>query len=135
MASKMLRALWLVALLAAVSGGARAAECATCSGSGLAGCATCSDGNTGYKSYYGADASGWRQTAPPIFTNYYVPPSCCGPGAMLYVSPLPVPPLTGHTYVTYQPWMPHEFMYHHHRTYYKWHPRGGNYTKVRAFWW
>jgi hypothetical protein len=124
MATKMLRALG-AAVLVALSANAANAQFA----------GTCSDGTTGYVSFYGQDASGWHQTAPPLFTNYYVPPTPCGPGALLYVSPLPVPPHVGHTYVTYQPWMPHESMYHHHRTYYKWHPRGGNYTKVNAFWW
>ena len=30
-------------------------------------------------------------------------------GVEMYVSPLPVPPNVGHTYVTYQPFMPHEY--------------------------
>jgi hypothetical protein len=86
----------------------------------------------------------WRQTAPPIFQNYYVPPPACGPGgsisgaglpAQLYVSPLPVPAHVGHTYVTNQVFMPHEYMYKHHRTYYRWHDRGGNYTKTRVWFW
>lgn len=86
----------------------------------------------------------WRQTAPPVFQNYYVPPPACGPGgsvtgaglpAQLYVSPLPVPAYVGHTYVTNQAFMPHEYLYKHHRTYYRWHDRGGNYTKTRVWYW
>jgi hypothetical protein len=78
----------------------------------------------------------WHQTAPPLFANYYVPPHAYGGvGAQLYVSPLPVPPHVGHTYITYQPFMPHEYMYRHHRTYYRWHDRGGNYTRVQAYFW
>ena len=38
-------------------------------------------------------------------------------GAQLYPCPRPTPPLVGHTYVTYQPLMPHEFLYTHHRVY------------------
>jgi hypothetical protein len=78
----------------------------------------------------------WYQTAPPLFSNYYAQPYAYGGvPAVMYVSPLPTPPVVGHTYVTYQPLMPHEFMYRHHRVYYKWHNRGGNYTRVSAWWW
>jgi hypothetical protein len=58
---------------------------------------------------------------PDLFYNYYVGPvSCHGQtavGAQLYVSPLPVPPLVGHTYITYQPLLPQEFLYQHKRCY------------------
>ena len=60
---------------------------------------------------------------PNLFYNYYVPPVPCGEngavGAQLYVSPRPTPPLVGHTYITYQPLMPQEFLYPHERTYYR----------------
>src|SRR5690242_9810546 len=60
---------------------------------------------------------------PDLFYNYYVPPRNCGGyggvGAEMYLSPLPTPPLVGHTYITYQPLMPAEFMYRHHRCYYR----------------
>ena len=46
-----------------------------------------------------------------------------------------MPAFVGHTYVTYQPYMPHEYLYKHHRTYYRWHDRGGNYTKTRVYYW
>jgi len=50
----------------------------------------------------------------PLFANYYVPPgSPAGVGAQLYPSPRPTPPLVGHTYVTYPPLAPHEFLYQH----------------------
>ena len=51
-----------------------------------------------------------------LFYNYYVDyPG--GVPAQLYTSPRPTPPLVGHTYITYQPLMPHEFLYVHNRTY------------------
>jgi hypothetical protein len=59
-----------------------------------------------------------HSTPDDLFYNHYVPP--VGPnsvGAELYVSPRPTPPLVGHTYITYQPLMPHEFLYKHHRCY------------------
>ena len=82
-------------------------------GPGL-GCRTCSNGECLYR-FYGQ---------PDLFYNYYAWPSCTGQGAELYVSPLPVPPHVGHTYITYQPLMPHEFMYHHKRTYHRYYSGG-----------
>jgi hypothetical protein len=86
--------------------------------------------------YYPAWYHPWRQTTAPIFSNYYVAaPTTGGVPAMLYVSPRPVPPHVGHTYVTNQVFMPHELLYKHHRTYYAWHNRGGNFTKTTVWWW
>jgi hypothetical protein len=82
-------------------------------GPGL-GCRTCSNGECLYR-FYGQ---------PDLFYNYYAWPSCTGLGAELYVSPRPVPPWVGHTYITYQPLMPHEFMYSHHRTYHRYYNGG-----------
>jgi hypothetical protein len=89
---------------------------------GPGGCRTCNNGNCQYR-FYGQ---------PDLFYNYYAWPSCTGLGAQLYISPRPVPPHVGHTYITYQPLMPHEFMYHHHRTYHRYYNggQGLNRTKV-----
>lgn len=66
--------------------------------------------------------------------NYYVHPGEAGLlGAELYLSPRPTPPVVGHTYVTYPPLMPHEFLYHHHRTYKTYNP-GSGWTRTRASW-
>ncbi len=64
---------------------------------------------------------------PDIFYNFYQGPTKYGAGApaQLYVSPLPTPPLVGHTWNTYPPLMPHEFLYHHKRAYYKYYRDGG----------
>jgi hypothetical protein len=78
------------------------------------GCRSCSNGECQYR-FYGQ---------PDLFYNYYAWPSCTGNGAELYVSPRPVPPHVGHTYITYQPLMPHEFMYAHHRTYHRYYNGG-----------
>ena len=76
---------------------------------------------------------------PDLFYNYYVPPvpcSCYGAeGAELYVSPRPTPPLVGHTYITYQPLMPHEFLYKHHRCYYRDNGPYAGVTRAHVFWW
>jgi hypothetical protein len=82
-------------------------------GPGL-GCRTCSNGECQYR-FYGQ---------PDLFYNYYAWPSCTGLGSELYISPRPVPPHVGYTYITYQPLMPHEFMYTHHRTYHRYYNGG-----------
>ncbi len=70
---------------------------------------------------------------PDIFYNFYAGPRGYYPVAptQLYVAPLPSPPLVGHTWNTYPPLMPHEFLYHHHRSYYK-HSHDGGYTVSRV---
>jgi hypothetical protein len=78
------------------------------------GCRTCSNGECQYR-FYGQ---------PDLFYNYYAWPSCTGLGAELYISPRPVPPHVGWTYITYQPLMPHEFLYSHHRTYHRYYNGG-----------
>ena len=78
------------------------------------GCRTCSNGECLYR-FYGQ---------PDLFYNYYAWPSCTGLGAELYISPRPVPPWVGHTYITYQPLYPHEFLYGHHRTYHRYYNGG-----------
>jgi hypothetical protein len=71
---------------------------------------------------------------PDLFYNFYVPPGPCGgPAAALYPSPRPAPPWIGHTYVTYQPLMPHEFLYRHHRSYWRYNP-DGKWTHVFVSW-
>jgi hypothetical protein len=78
-------------------------------------------------------ATGVCAEGADLFYNYYVPGYNGGPPAQLYVAPRPTPPLVGHTYVTYQPFYPHEMLYRHHRTYYRCGGRGilpANYTTV-----
>ena len=76
---------------------------------------------------------------PDVFYNYWVPPVPAGPSpefsAQLYVAPRPVPPYVGHTWYTYPPFLPHEFLYKHHRKYVR--PAGatGLRTEVRGVWW
>lgn len=61
-----------------------------------------------------------------LFYNYYVGGfSSGGYPAQMYLSPRPTPALVGHTYITYQPFYPHEFMYRHHRSYTRVHRPGG----------
>jgi len=89
------------------------------------GCRTCSNGECLYR-FYGQ---------PDLFYNYYAWPSCTGLGAELYISPRPVPPLVGHTFITYQPLMPHEFMYTHHRTYHRYYNGGQGLNRTKVHYW
>jgi hypothetical protein len=72
---------------------------------------------------------------PDLFYNFYVPGRCGGYPAEMYPAPIPTPPIVGHVYYTYQPFMPHEMMYRHSRHYYNFYDygRGLNHTTVR--WW
>lgn len=72
---------------------------------------------------------------PDLFYNFYVPPTCGGIGAELYISPVPVPANVGHTYYTYQPFMPHEMLYKHHRTYHRYYNEGRGLTRTSVRWW
>ncbi|MCE5267494.1 MAG: hypothetical protein LLG00_06370 [Planctomycetaceae bacterium] len=73
-------------------------------------------------------------TAGDLFHNYYAPPAGYpGVGAKLYPCPRPTPPVVGHTYVTYQPLMPHEFLYPHHRVYKTTHPDASR-TRTSVHW-
>lgn len=74
------------------------------------------------------------QVPPDLFYNYYVPPDAgAGLGAKLYVCPRPTPPFVGHTYFTYEPLMPHEFLYPHARVYTRYH-EDGSFTRTRVHW-
>lgn len=66
------------------------------------------------------------QQQKDLFYNYYAQPGPYnGAAAQMYVSPRPVPPNVGHTWNTYQPLYPHEFMYKHQRSYYTHNPGAG----------
>ena len=60
-----------------------------------------------------------------LFYNYYVGPGPSGAAAQMYISPQPTPAFVGHTWVTYQPFMPHEYLYRHKRSYYTYNPGAG----------
>ena len=81
---------------------------------------------------------GVEAPVPDLFYNFYAPAvpagAYPGSGAQLYVSPRPVPPRVGHTWYTYPPFMPHEFLYKHRRRYTR--PAGatGMRTDVHAYW-
>ena len=82
--------------------------------------------------------NGWQgkrrisyQRQKDLFYNEYVGPGPCGAVASMYPAPLPVPPSVGHTYVTYQPLMPHEYLYRHQRGYYTYN-YGAGWTRTNV---
>jgi hypothetical protein len=95
------------------------------------------EGNPGnpYASHKGFECRDRVYPNPDLFYNYYVHSACGGYPAQMYVSPLPVPANVGHTYITYQPLMPHEFMYKHHRTYHQYYDGGRGLTRTKVIWW
>ena len=72
---------------------------------------------------------------PDLFYNFYVPPTAGGVGAQMYLAPGPVPPHVGHTYYTYQPFMPHELLYKHKRVYHRYYNEGRGLTRTSVRWW
>ena len=72
------------------------------------------------------------QDQKDLFYNYYAQPGPYnGAAAGIYPSPGPVPPRVGWTWVTYQPFMPHEYMYAHQRSYYTYN-RGAGWTRTNV---
>ena len=69
---------------------------------------------------------------PDLFYNFYTQGYCNRANAQLYLSPLPVPPNVGHTFFTYQPFYPHEYLYGHTNRFHNYYDggRGTNRTRV-----
>ncbi|HMO85014.1 MAG TPA: hypothetical protein PKC18_08870 [Lacipirellulaceae bacterium] len=78
----------------------------------------------------------WRRTISyqdkkDLFYNFYEGPDPSGTAAAMYVSPRPVPAHVGHTYTTYQPLMPHEYLYRHTRSHYA-HVPGAGWSRAKV---
>ena len=72
-------------------------------------------------------------SSPDVFYNFYQPGNG-GSSAVLFPAPYPTPPLVGHQYTTYQPFMPNEWLYTHHRTYHQSYARGMGLNRTKVFW-
>ena len=71
--------------------------------------------------------------APDLFYDFYVDPECGATSrAGMYPVPYLIPAINGRTYYTYQPFLPHEYMYRHKRSYHRRYNynRGLNRTRV-----
>ena len=93
--------------------------------------------------YADDDSRDWRtcswyrpyteRSQPDIFYNYYVPNNS-GSTAAAFPAPYPTPSHVGHTYYTYQPLMPNEFLYQHHRSYRQYYNNGMGMNRARVVW-
>jgi hypothetical protein len=72
---------------------------------------------------------------PDLFYNFYAPQTACGgvPTDM-YPAPHDTPYPAIQTYYTYQPFLPHEFLYNHHRQYWRWYDGGYGATQTCVTW-
>ena len=69
---------------------------------------------------------------PDLFYNYYTQGYANQTNAQMYVSPLPVPPNVGHTFTTYQPFYPHEYLYWHKDRFHNYYDGGRGMNRTRA---
>ena len=104
-------------------------SCQQCQAGGQAGCQSC-----GLNHKPTANCRPQYSGQPDLFYNYYVPGTCGGVPANMYLAPQPVPQMVGHTYYTYQPFMPHEMLYQHHRNYYRYYDGGRGMTRTHISW-
>lgn len=61
---------------------------------------------------------------PQLFGNQYTQGASDQATAVMYLAPVPVPANVGHTYYTYQPLYPHEFMHLHKHRYHNYYDQG-----------
>lgn len=69
---------------------------------------------------------------PDLFYNYYTQGNCNRANAQMYLSPHPVPPNVGHTFYTYQPFYPQEYLYWHKNKFHNYYDNGRGYNRTRA---
>ncbi len=124
------------------------AQCANCGNVGYA------DGNGGYMSgsfraSSGSFAGGGGSTyasnggygtwgnrqVQPLFDNYFTQGNANRADAALYLSPVGVPGWVGHTYNTYQPLYPDEFLYTHKDKYHSYYDQGFGLNRTKAMYW
>jgi hypothetical protein len=74
-----------------------------------------------------------EESQPDVFYNLYQPGNGGMPAAA-FPAPLPTPPVVGHVYYTYQPFMPNEWMYAHHRTYHQSYNNGMGLNRTKVLW-
>ncbi len=68
----------------------------------------------------------------PLFDNYFTQGNANSAEAALYISPIGVPAWVGHTYNTYQPLYPHQFLYQHHDRYHSYYDEGRGLNRTHA---
>jgi hypothetical protein len=104
--------------------------------------AQCSDGSCGSTpgGYVSAGMAGgmdsfgniYGRTTQPLFDNYFTRGNSNQAEAGMYISPIGVPGWVGHTYNTYQPLYPHQFLYQHHDRYHSYYDQGMGLNRTHA---
>lgn len=74
----------------------------------------------------------WGRGAQPLFNNYFTQGYSNQAEAGMYISPVGVPGWVGHTYVTYQPFWPHEYTWRHHDRYHSYYDNGRGLNRTSA---
>ncbi len=98
-------------------------------------CGATGSGATGAYGDGAGMAQGREYGQPDLFYNFYTQGAANRANAQMYVSPVPVPPHVGQTYITYQPFHPHEMLYKHHDRFHNYYDggRGMNRTRVSYY--
>jgi hypothetical protein len=68
----------------------------------------------------------------PLFENYFTQGNANQATAGMYMSPIGVPGNVGHTYYTYQPFYPHQYLYQHHDRYHSYYDGGRGLNRTHA---
>jgi len=68
----------------------------------------------------------------PLFENYFTQGNANQATAGMYISPIGVPGHVGHTYYTYQPFYPHQYLYQHHDRYHSYYDGGRGLNRTHA---
>ena len=68
----------------------------------------------------------------PLFENYFTKGNANQATAGMYISPIGVPGHVGHTYYTYQPFYPHQYLYQHHDRYHSYYDGGRGLNRTHA---
>jgi len=74
-----------------------------------------------------------EESQPDLFYNLYLAGNGGSPAAA-YPAPYPTPAVVGHSYYTYQPLMPQEMLYKHHRTYHQSYNNGMGLNRTSVVW-
>lgn len=69
---------------------------------------------------------------PHLFYNYYTQGYSNAVNAQMYISPQPVPPNVGHTFIPYQPLHPEHYLYQHKDRYHNHYDGGRGLNRTRA---
>ena len=69
---------------------------------------------------------------PDLFYNYYTQGFANRANAQMYLAPVPVPPNVGHTFYTYQPFLPQHMLYPHVDKYHRYYDGGRGKNRTSA---